>query len=215
MKKIEAVLFDFDGVLADTMNDNFLAWKKAFANFGVNIKKKEYYLLEGLKVNDVAKLLSKQHNAIDLSFFRIVNLKNRYYLENHSLCFYSEIPEIIKMLKEQNKLIAIVSASPKQKLKRTVPKDFLDIFNSVISGDDYSKGKPDPEPYLTAMRKLKIKPYECVVVENAPLGIKSAKSAGAYCIAITTTLSKKYLKEADRIVRNHKELKEILRVCSF
>ena len=63
------------------------------------------------------------------------------------------------------------------------------------------------------MKKLSVSPEESIVVENAPLGIKSAKTAGAYCIALTTTLDKEYLEEADEIVTNHQELFERLNIC--
>ena len=82
----------------------------------------------------------------------------------------------------------------------------LNKFDVIISGDDTEKGKPNPEPYLAAMQKLNILPIESLVIENAPLGIQSAKTAGAYCIAITTTLGREYLKEADEVVKNHREL---------
>ena len=205
MKNLKAVLFDFDGVLADTMQDNFQAWKKAFADFGIEIKQDDYFPLEGMKLINVAKTISIQYN-INPNPEEIVKLKSKYYLEDHSFSFYPEVPELINFLKERGKLLAIVSASPREKIERTVPKDFLDKFDVVISGEDTKKGKPNPEPYSTGMKKLNVKPEESLVVENAPLGIKSAKSAGAYCVAITTTLGEEYLRESDKVTNSHREL---------
>lgn len=205
-KDIKGFLFDFDGTLADTMSDNFLAWKKAFENFEINIKQEDYFPLEGLKLIDVAKTLGSGYSLIEEDFEKIVSLKNRYYLENHSFLFYSGIIEFIDLLKTRNKLVAMVTASPKDRLNKTLSKEFLEKFNAIISMEDYEKSKPNPEPYISAVKKLDLKPEECIVIENAPLGISSAKSAGIYCIAITTTLCKKYLKEADEILESHEKL---------
>ena len=79
-----------------------------------------------------------------------------------------------------------------------------------MSGDDSVRGKPHPDPYLNAATKLGVLPQECLVIENAPLGIKSAKRAGIYCIAICSTLDKSYLSEADKIVENIKDINNIL-----
>ena len=210
MKNVKAVLFDFDGVLADTMQDNFQAWKKAFADLGIEIKQDDYFPLEGMKLINVAKTISIQYN-INPNPEEIVKLKSKYYLEEHSFSFYPEVPELINFLKEREKLLAIVSASPREKIERTIPKDFLDKFDVVISGEDTEKGKPFPDPYLAAMNKLGVSSEESLVIENAPLGIKSAKSAGVYCIAITSTMDRTFLEEADEIITSHKELKKIFK----
>ena len=205
MKNYKAILFDFDGVLADTMQDNFLAWKKSFADFKVEIEGEDYFPLEGMKLIRVAKTISKKYN-VDLDPEEIVRKKNKHYLLDHSFSFYEGVPELIDLLKKKGKFLAIVSASPREKLERTVSPEFLNKFDAVVSGDDTEKGKPDPTPYLVAMDKLGVSPKESIVIENAPLGIKSAKRAGIYCIAITTTLDKKILAEADEIINNHREL---------
>jgi len=204
-----AVLFDFDGVLAETMEDLYLAWEKAFLDLNVQIKKEDYFPIEGTKVIDVAKIMSDKYK-LKQDPNKIVELKNGYYLKNHNFSFYSGVNEIIDSLVSRGIKIAIVSASPREKLEKTVPEDFLKKFDAIITGEDYIFGKPNPEPYLTAMKNLELSPGECIVIENAPLGIKSAKSAGIYCIAITTTLDKNYLKEADKVIESHYELSKLL-----
>lgn len=202
----KAVIFDFDGVIADTMEDNFLAWKKAFLDFKIEIIPKDYYPLEGMKLILVAASIGKKYGLGDINAKKIVELKNEYYLKNHKFKFYPGIVGLINLLKSRKIKIAIVSASPRDKLTKTVPEEFLKKFDSIVSGDDTVHGKPNPEPYLKAIDSLAIPPKMCVVVENAPLGISSAKSAGAYCIAIKTTLDEHSLSKADIIVKNHDEL---------
>jgi beta-phosphoglucomutase len=78
----------------------------------------------------------------------------------------------------------------------------------VVTGNDVAHGKPDPEPYRLALNKLEITPGDAVVIENAPLGIESAKAAGIRCIAVATSLPESYLKKADVIFPSMKALKE-------
>jgi HAD superfamily hydrolase (TIGR01509 family) len=205
---IKGILFDFDGVLANTMNDLFLAWKKAFQTYNIKISNKDYFPLEGMKLVKIANVISKKYGILNPNLKKIVELKNKYYLQNHSFSFYNGVEELINSLKER-KLLAIVSASPKEKLEHTVPNKFLNKFNCIVSADDTIFGKPHPEPYLMAAKKLGLEPSECLVVENAPLGIKSAKKAGIYCITIESTLDKSFLNEADMVIKNFDDLRKL------
>ena len=209
MKNFKAILFDFDGTLADTMQDLFLAWKRAFEDFEIEIKKEDYFPLEGMKLSEIAKTISKKYN-LSADSLKILELKERYYLEKYSFSLYPGVLNLISSLKNREVKIAIVSASPLEKLVKTAPEEFLFKFDVIISGNDTREGKPSPEPYLMAMKKLNVLPKECIVVENAPLGIKSAKTAGAYCIAVTTTLGKEFLQEADKIIPEIRDLEKNL-----
>lgn len=215
-KNFKAVLFDFDGVLADTMEDNFKAWKNVFELFNVEIKREDYFPLEGMKMVKIVETIGDKYGKkfSEAECLKIKKLKDRYYLENHNFIFYRGVLGLVERLNEKGTLLAIVSASPKEKLEKTVPRDFLEKFNVVVSGDDTVNGKPNPEPYLTAVKKLGLNVGECVVVENAPLGIMSAKNADIYCIAMSTTLEEGYLIEADKIVGNHEELERELLIDS-
>ncbi len=209
MINFKAVLFDFDGTLADTMEDNFFAWKESFLRHDVNIAREDYFPLEGLTLLEIAERICKKYSINPKISNEIVKFKNELYIKNHKFKFYPWVEELIKNLKK-NKFLALVSASPKEKLKKTVPKYFLNSFDAIISGDDIKYGKPNPEPYLKAIEALSVDPKSCIAIENAPLGIQSAKAAGVYCIAIPNTLPKKALKSADRIVDNLKNLEKIL-----
>ena len=209
MEKINAILFDFDGTIAETMQDLFWAWRRAFGDFEIEIKKEDYFPLEGMKLSEIAKTISKKYN-LSADPLKILKLKERYYMEKYSFSLYPGVLNLISSLKNKEVKIAIVSASPLEKLVKTAPGEFLSKFDVIISGNDTKEGKPNPEPYLMAMKKLNVLPKECIVVENAPLGIKSAKAAGAYCIAVTTTLGKEFLQEADKIIPKIKDLEKIL-----
>ena len=78
----------------------------------------------------------------------------------------------------------------------------------MITADEVSRGKPHPEPYLKTIEKLQLKPSECVVIEDSVNGVRSAKRAGAKCIAVTTSFRKHDLREADATVDRLKEITE-------
>jgi beta-phosphoglucomutase len=84
-------------------------------------------------------------------------------------------------------------------------------FDFIITGDEVPRAKPCPDPYLAAARQLGLRPDECVVVENAPLGIEAAKNAGMYCVAVETTLGKEYLQAADCLVHKIDDVPGILK----
>lgn len=208
-QNIKAILFDFDGTLADTMQDNFLAWKKAFQQVGFEIRAEDYFPLEGMKLIDVAKTLS-DGDMFNGDLQEIVRLKDKFYLENYNFSLYPGVEELINFLKKENYRLAIVTASANERLRKSVPSEFLEYFDVIITGDDTEFGKPHPAPYLKALEKLSISPQESFVVENAPLGISSAKNAEIYCIALENTMDKKFLGDADIILKNILCLKEFL-----
>ena len=97
-----------------------------------------------------------------------------------------------------------MTGTARHELHRILPEKFYDLFSVIVTGSDVKKGKPDPEPYVAALDKLKLKPNKAIVIENAPFGIRSAKAAGLKVIALETSLSKKYLSEADFIFSSFK-----------
>mgnify|MGYP001610034342 CR=1 FL=1 len=202
MKKFKGILFDFDGVIGKTMEDNYSAWKNSLSLFGIDLTKEEYFLLEGVNTIELAKLLLR-NNGKDISqAAAIVKAKEEYYLKNNNFSLYDGVEETIHSLKKNGYLLAIVSAANFSRLSNTLYPTLLKEFNTVITGDKIARGKPFPDPYLTAAKELGIEPSECLVVENAPVGIEAAKNANMYCIAITSTLDKKYLSKADKIIGN-------------
>ncbi len=104
--------------------------------------------------------------------------------------------------------MAVVTAGLLDRLRRSVPDGFLDRFTAIVCGEDTAEGKPSPQPYLRGAEKLGVRPEECIVIENAPIGIESAKRAGAYCIALCTTVPRQHLAHADEVVESFEELKE-------
>jgi len=199
--KIRAVLFDYDGVIADTMIDNYLAWKSTYYSYGINISKADYYPLEGRSTIEIASIISSKYN-LKISNREISDKKNQYYEQNSSMKIYEGVEKIIDWLIKRNIRIALVTGSDKRRLRTSIPL-LLKKFDIVVAGGDVKKGKPHPDPYLLAMERLSLRGDQCIIVENAPLGIESAIATNSYCIAISTTANEIELKKADEIVPSH------------
>jgi len=200
--KIKAVLFDFDGVLAKTMEQHFLAWKKALLDYGISIVEQDYYPLEGMKLSEVAETLFRRYGKSLPLYDEVVKKKINYYLENNQCEIYPGVYETLELLEKKSILMGIVSASVRPQLIRSVGSQFLERFDVIIYGDSTSRGKPFADPYLSAIERLRLSTNECVVVENAPLGIESANAAGIFCIALCSTNKRETLKHADIILDN-------------
>jgi len=206
----KAILFDFDGVIANTMHDNFDAWHYAFSTFGITFEKSEYFALEGLKPSAVAQhfLALNQLESLD-NINYVVAQKESYYIENMNFSLYPDVINLLEFLKENNIKTAVVTGASKLRFTKsidTLPSgSLLSLFDEIVTASDYENGKPNPEPYLVAMDKFTLSSHECLVVENAPLGISSAKKANMKTVALCTTLDKSFLREADYIYQSMTE----------
>jgi beta-phosphoglucomutase len=208
--KYMAIIFDFDGVIARTMDDNYEAWKRTFLEYGIALERQEYFLIEGLSSKEVARHFLPTEHHDDETLKMAAKKKDNYYLENNRFSFYDGVPELLRMIKSAGKRIGLVSGASGSRLKNTVTEEFARLFDVIVTADMCENCKPDPEPYLMAAAVLQIEPEACLAIENAPSGIASAKSAGMTCIAVASTVGSEHLKNADAIINRIIELKDML-----
>ncbi|MED1863441.1 HAD family phosphatase [Fictibacillus nanhaiensis] len=199
---IKAVCFDMDGVIVDTMRHHVEAWRHAFNENGYEHEELVFYLREGMPGKNTIRDVFEHFNiVINEEKVEDIYVQKRNYFKKHAQ--YEYIEETVSTLKALSKKqipIAVVTGSRKEFVSEVLSR--LPVtFDIIVTGDDVKEGKPSPEPYLLAMGRYSFKPSEWLVIENAPLGIQSAKEAGAYCLAVETTLDAKYLREADQIIR--------------
>lgn len=202
---IKAVLFDFDGVIANTMNYHIHAWQKVFDEYKVEIIPEDIFLLEGRIAEDICRLLTKKKGLSldDAMVKQITKQKRAIYNQITKATVYPSIRTLLEYLQTNSLKKALVTGSIIKNILPVVGNDFLQNFDVIITGDRVTHTKPHPEPYLTAAEKLAVKPEECIVIENAPSGITAAKEAGMFCIAVKTTIqNEQYLKDADLIVED-------------
>jgi beta-phosphoglucomutase len=205
----DAVIFDFDGVIGKTMEDNYQAWDAAFRNIGIVIDQELYFATEGMNTKGVAEMFLGQHGADSSLRDEVVNFKERYYLKNNRFEFYPGAIELLQIFSQHFQL-GLVSGAGFDRLKMTMPRNVLKLFSAIVTGDHVEHSKPHPEPYQKTVQIIGCEQRRCVAIENAPYGITSAKNAGLYCIAICSTLKRKYLSEADLIVNNVVDIDSII-----
>jgi len=199
MEGIKAVVFDFDGVLGRTMEDNYRAWGRAFAPLGVELDREEYFLMEGMSSRAVAAAILARHGLDPAKGPEIALAKDENYRSDNRFALYPGVPEVLDRLGASLPL-GLVSGASSGRLKATLPPGFLGRFAVTVTADSVGNCKPHPEPYLAAARALGLPPPTCLAVENAPLGIASAKGAGMRCVGVTSTLGRDLLAAADAVV---------------
>jgi beta-phosphoglucomutase len=206
MERFKAVLFDFDGVIGKTMEDSCRAWDEACSEFGLSFDPEEFYLCEGMKSSEYAGRLVKRHGRDAAEAEKLVARKNEIYSSNNQFSFYVGIESLVERLRDDGIKVGVVSGGSRRRLLSGRSGDLLKRCDTVVTGDELEQGKPSPEGYMRAAHELKVSPADCLVIENAPLGIESAKNAGMRCIGVCSTLSSNHLREADEVVTDHAEL---------
>ncbi len=212
----KAVIFDMDGVLVDSMPYHADAWIAVFGELGIHINREDIYDIEGSNHEGVIRLVfekaGRMPKAVD--FDELARKKREILQKMNKVGVFEGIPETLGFLKNKC-LLGVVSGSDKAVVMELLGRFFPNTFDAVVTGNDVREGKPSPEPYLKAIGMLGVGKDECIVIENAPLGVESAKRAGLFCIAIPTYVEARRLKDADVVLANHGMLKEyIARVVS-
>ncbi len=199
-REVRAVLFDFDGVLIRSLEDHHRSWNEAFGEFGVEITWEEFAPLEGQSLYAISEQLGNSHGLSIGEARRAAFRKNQIYLETAHPRLYEGATELLEFLRSRGLPMALVTGAHRDRLDRSVDAEFRRYFGSIVTADDVHRTKPDPEPFLRAAADLNVPAAACLVVENAPLGLRAARRAGMTCVAVTTTLPAAQLGEADRIV---------------
>ncbi|MEJ2634445.1 MAG: HAD family phosphatase [Calditrichia bacterium] len=209
---MKALLFDFDGVLVKSMEDHFEGWRRTFLEYGIEMLPEELYMMEGQGIRVVASQLRRKYNIPPEEESVIIRKKQEYYDQIKKIKFYPNLLDVLNWAKEKELKMAVVTGGNRDRVVSTLEGyGLLNYFSSIITSDDVEETKPSPQPYLAAANQLNYLPGDCIVLENAPLGIRSGRAAGMKVVAIATTLNPYHLKEADVVVNDFKELLVVLK----
>ncbi|EGJ72605.1 HAD-superfamily hydrolase, subfamily IA, variant 3 [Bacteroides coprosuis DSM 18011] len=189
--KLKAVLFDMDGVLFDSMPNHAEAWNKVMKRHNLDMNKEEVYMNEGRTGRGTINLVCQREHGRDATDEEVTKI----YEEKSDL--FNSLPTAERMkgayslllkVKSEGLIPMVVTGSGQHSLLKKLEKHFPNTFKEdyIISAYDVKHGKPDPEPYLMALKKANISANEAVVVENAPLGVESAVRAGILTLAVNT-----------------------------
>ncbi len=187
MSTICAVLWDMDGTLIDSKAFHWIAWRDTLAAEGISITRQQFLDSFGQR-NDaiVPRWLGAASTAERVE--RISNAKEELYRElvrSRSMAPLPGVASWLHRLHEQGWLQAVASSAPRANIDAVLEALKAEhYFQAIISAEDVSKGKPDPEVYLLAASRLGVLPAKCIVVEDAAAGIEGARSAGMRSIGI-------------------------------
>ncbi len=191
---MKGIIFDMDGVLIDAMPFHAQAMKIAIKEeTNYEIDKKIVYQLEGMPSNNLVKEIFKKYNInkeLDQKLVeKISERKKQVFKEIENTRLIDGVLDLIQALNKCNCLKAIVTGAAKKEIELTIDKMIgLKNFDVVISGDDVETGKPDSTPFVVALKKMNLKSSECIIVENAPLGVEAANKAGIrYILTLNNT----------------------------
>jgi HAD superfamily hydrolase (TIGR01509 family) len=201
---IKAVLFDMDGVLADTEPLHEQATREVLKQHGISLSSEEYANCMGTGAENTFRSILAAHNLTGIDIAKLVGEKAKIYIELSKNV--KEVPgakELVSTISGKMK-IGVVSSSSRDKVITMLKKLHLrPYFEVIIAREDVAMAKPHPEPYMCAAERFKIKPDTCVAIEDAYNGLLSAKAAGMNCIVLRTS-NARYVdfSKADLIVSN-------------
>ena len=214
---LKAIIFDFDGVITDSEPVHLKMFQKALGEMGMSISNKDYYeIYLGMDDKGCFSTVLKS-NGIEATpelIQSLIKKKTTYLMEyiKNDLFIYPGVVEFVESSKKDY-LLAIASGALKHEIEFVLESAGIrSAFNVIISAEDVSEGKPSPECFNKALEKLngirgqKIKPDECLVIEDSIAGIEAAKAAGMRCAAVTNTYKPERLAMADMVVKNLTEI---------
>lgn len=212
--KVKAVFFDQDGVLYNSMPYHAKSWAWAMTKHGMPYTEMECYRNEGRTSTGVIQEHHLQMFGTDATpeLIKAVYADKSAMFTEMTGGFPGIIPNVDKVLQylhSRGVQCWVVTGSGQPDLFNALNDVFDNVFTGIITSFDVTHGKPDPEPYLKAWSRSGFKKSECMVVENAPLGVRAAKAAGLFCCAVNTGPlpdSELAAEHADRIFHSMDEL---------
>lgn len=206
---IKAVIFDMDGVIIDSE----ILWDKAMidvlSKYGVKYTQESKDLCMGKSIEEAALIQKNLHDLnVDEKIIADEKLSTALKYYEQELKFMPGFFSLFESLKNRNVKMCIATASDITLMNAVDAKlKLTDLFlGNVVFRTEKHKSKPAPDIFLDAAAKLNVKPKECVVIEDSPLGVQGALNAGMKCIALTGSTKSENLKGADLIVNKLEEI---------
>lgn len=198
----KAALIDMDGTLYDSMPYHARAWQTMMHEIGIDVEQSEFFRFEGRTGASTINVLFQRflgREATEREVKELYSRKAELFTEMPPVKPMPGADEMLRFFANVNTLRVLVTGSGQSSLLNRLNDDFPGAFadDMRITSRDVKVGKPSPEPYLKGMELAGVKPNECIVVENAPLGVESGHAAGAFTVGVNTgPIDAEELKEA-------------------
>jgi len=181
-----AILFDLDGTLVDTERDNVESVVLALRHWRIDLDGAERHFVVGHSWNEIYAMLVRDH-GLQVGMAEVITravAEKRQLLAHKGYQPLPGVRDVVKRLGRRAELAVVSGASRVEVHEAVAGLGMLGDFRVLLGAEDYGKGKPDPEPYLTAMRLLGVPAAACIVVEDAEPGILAGRAAGAHVVAV-------------------------------
>jgi len=213
---MKAVIFDMDGVIVDSEPMTHKHREEFLAELGADLSKLPLLARPGLNSQSTWKLLRAEYkleHEVDV----LVQRERQHYLNFletvEELPIIDGVKELLSALHERNYRVGLASSASPQRIDLIFERlNLAKEFEIIVSGDDVKNGKPEPDCYLLAAKKLGVEPKNCVVIEDARFGVRAAKAAGMKCFGfLGLPHNVEDLSEADIIVKDFHKLAEFVK----
>ncbi len=195
---MEALLFDFNGTLSDDEGVQCGIYRELFAGHGRPLSEDEYFAeLAGYSDPEIVeRWLGPGHPAAG----EVLEGRTRLFRERvgDGSSVPAHVREALRSAVGRVRL-AVVSGAGRSEVDAVLRAAEIDVFELIVSAEDVTSGKPDPEGYLRALEAFGMRGAEAVAIEDTPPGVAAAKAAGLYCVAVLGTVARERLHEADEI----------------
>ena len=200
--RFKAVIWDMDGVIADTAPYHFKAWQEVFQKRGVNFTEEDFRCIFGQRNDTIIRnTIGRSISPCEVDAIAAEKEENYRRRVARNVKVLPGAIELIRSLREHGVKMAIASSAPMENIQLiTRGLGISDCFQTIVWGREVAEGKPSPQGFLLAAKKLGVEPQYCIVIEDAVAGVAAAKRAGMKCLAVTNTHPKMSLKEADLVV---------------
>lgn len=202
------IIFDMDGVLVDSAAPHRESWRQLVAECGGSMTDEQFARTFGQQNRDIIPQLLGE--VSDERMIELGDRKEAIYrdLIRHNPPIVPGAITLVRELHEAGARLAVGSSGPRANIELVLTAmGIADCMDAVISGDDVTRGKPDPQVFQMAAERLGLIPARCVVVEDAPVGVTAAKAAGARAVAILIHHPAEAFEGADLIVPRLADLK--------
>lgn len=195
MSKIRALIFDFDGLILDTETPDYEVWCSIYREHGFELPREEWGKIIG--GTGLAQFDAAEHLSLLLQGrLDSISLRDRHRLESHAMTMAQSIlPGVMDYLHEAKRLgmkLAIASSSPHSWVDTHAKRlGIFDVFDTVICADDVGAGrtKPNPDLFLLALDRFRVRKNEAIVFEDSPNGVRAARAAGIFVVAVPNSVT--------------------------
>lgn len=211
---IKAIIFDLDGVLLDSVGRDIAITVRVFNKFGYSISQSDEQYIIGWHPADRISFFAKKFNIPEEEQRLIVADEKRLYRElwNSTSKLLPEVKETLETIKNKGLKLALATTSTSDSVSKFMQKFRLqDYFKLILTREDASQRKPNPEIYIKARNELGYNTDEIIVVEDTEIGVTAAKSAGLKCVAVPNQYTKNQdFSRADYVIKSISELSRII-----